>query len=625
MCGIAGIAQNHRIVINPTKCLDAVRRACDAMKHRGPDDHGIWSSDDGLATLGHRRLSVLDVTDAARQPMLSDDGRHVLVYNGECYNFRELRDRAKSAGRAFLSSGDTEVVLDRLATRGEAGLSDLRGMFALALWDKETLSLLLARDRFGIKPLYYCEQNGRLLFASEIRALLAGGLLEGRLSRDALIAYLLNGFVPEPETILAGVTMLAPGAWLKWRADTAQIQHGRFAKAWEAPDKSVSRDELRQAFMDAVASHLASDVPIGAFLSSGVDSSAIVGAMSRVAGTDTRTLTVTFPDNADYSEGRQAATWAKACGARHLEVPVTGSELLESLPAALAAQDQPTADGINTYMVSKAARGAGLTVVLSGLGGDELFGGYASFRDIPGMLRLRRMINGAAAPAGRLVRLLSAPYGKRLAKAADMLEAPPDITGLYAARRRVFSPAQCMRLCPSLAPEIAARRSIAPDPSHCIAPVSEHIHPPDAIASLELSWYMRNQLLRDGDFMSMASSIEMRVPFLDAPFAELAWRAGARARDGKRFFIEALDGLLPRGIVERPKRGFTFPFADWMRGPLRDMVAERLSELPECFDRKETSYLWRAFLRNPNRVGWSRPWTLFALGDYLRRNGPAPV
>ncbi len=493
----------------------------EAMKHRGPDGRGVWCDDARSVFLGHVRLAIIDTSDAALQPMVSGNGRYVMVYNGECYNFRDLRRILEAEGCRFRSQSDTEVVLEWVASRGIAGLAEIKGMFAFAFWDDREQSLLLVRDRFGIKPLYYAERpGGRLLFASEVRALPASGLIERRVRVEALVDYLLYGFVIEPETIVAGVAMLRAGTWLRWRARGGKAEQGTFFSGLSGrPDGRVSLPEMRERFVGAVESHLVSDVPLGAFLSGGVDSSAVVGAMSKSRGAAVKTLTVTFPDAVDYSEGDHARRWARKCGTDHTEVPLTGEDLLRLLPRALSAQDQPTVDGVNTFVVSRAARDAGLTVALSGLGGDELFGGYPSFRDVPRALRWRSLLGGLGPLLGRAAEGFFPPFHRQPAKIADLLQAPPELADMYAARRRLFSPFQCAKLYPGFAP--SPRSSFGID-SH-----AADLHPLDRVSLLEQTFYMRNQLLRDSDSMSMACSLEIRVPFLDADFVETAWAAGA--------------------------------------------------------------------------------------------------
>lgn len=606
MCAIAGILRWQDLADRA-----AVQRMCNAMAHRGPDDAGLWRAQDGSVCLGHRRLSVLDTTQHAAQPMLSPDGRYILVYNGELYNFCELRNQLAAQGIPVGSSGDTEVVLAWLVQHGPAGLADLRGMFALALWDTLERRLLLARDPFGIKPLYLFQNREQLLFASELRGLLASELVPRKLAPAALRDYLAWGFTLEPHTIVQGVRVAPPGRYL------LIDQHG--TREHLAIPPAAPLTPLASAFTTSVQRHLASDVPIGAFLSSGVDSSAIVGAM-HASNCDVRTLTVTFPDATELCEGTQAHHWANKLGTQHTELPVTGSDLLALLPTALAAQDQPTLDAVNTYVVAKAARDAGLTVALSGLGGDELFGGYPSFQDVPKAARLRKHAGPFGPIAAAALRPWEHTHQRRIAKIADLLRAPQTRCGIYAARRRVLSLHQCQALAPAL-PQPGERDLVhAAPPFLSDLETIENGQELDAVSLLELSLYMRNQLLRDCDSMSMAVSLEIRVPFLDADFASIAWQHGHAVRDRKQTFSRQLASLLPEDIHTRPKMGFTMPFAHWLCGPLKNLAEESLHALPACFNSHAVSRLWQAFLANPDRVGWSRPWSLLALSHYIAHN-----
>jgi asparagine synthase (glutamine-hydrolysing) len=335
--------------------------------------------------------------------------------------------------------------------------------------------------------------------------------------------------------------------------------------------------------------------------------------MARTGHAETRTLTVSFPDAPALSEGAQAEEWARACGAHHTDIPVSGADLLSLLPQALEAQDQPTVDAVNTFVVARAARESGLTVALSGLGGDELFGGYPTFRDVPKARWVRACLGSLAVPAGRVVEFLSTVTARRTAKVGDMLTCSRDIAALYAARRRVFSIPQLAALAPGLDRDVLER---AASPFS----VPDGIEGADAVCFLDLSVYMRYQLLRDSDAMGMASSLEIRVPFLDNSFASLAWEAGAAARDQKRLFASALSDLLPNDILSRPKRGFTLPFREWLTDTLRDWVASHWALLPEVFDRRTAERFWKTFLAQPERVGWSRPWSLFCLAAYASRH-----
>jgi asparagine synthase (glutamine-hydrolysing) len=588
-----------------------VQRMVDAQRHRGPDAEGIYRSPCGFCCLGHTRLAILDTSDAATQPMATPDGEVVIAYNGECYNHMALRDRL--GRRAYTTHSDTESLLYWIAEHGAERLDQADGMFAFAAWSSSTRRLFLARDRFGIKPLYYALlSGGGLVFASEVRAILASGLVNRAINRRALQQYLEYGFVFGHETIVDGIYSLLPGHVLHWTAEISTPYVWRFVDELREPDTAAHvPGETRAIFEEAVGSHLISDVPIGAFLSGGVDSSAIVAAMGRTVGGSARCMTVAFPDAPEFSEDVEAAEWARACGVRHDIVPMAGADILALLPDALDAQDQPSTDGINTFVVSRAARMAGLMVAISGLGGDEWFGGYPTSEDVPHAARIRRRLGPLATITGRAVATFAPWTSRRLMKIADLLTAPGDLVNLYGARRRQFSPAQVSAVTGGRIGNVGhAPLPQAPDGLSAI----------DTLSWLDLRLYMTEQLLRDSDSMSMANSLEIRVPFLDNRFATHAWNGGASVRDGKRQFVRAIGDLVPNGVLDSGKRGFTMPFARWLTRELREMVEAKLQALPDLFDRSAVQRLWRDFLANPDRVGWTRPWALFCLASYLDRN-----
>lgn len=606
MCGIVGISGHDARVSRPL-----IERAVADIAHRGPDGHGLHVAPSGDCVLGHCRLAILDLSPAGNQPMLSPDGNFALAYNGECYNHRDLRKRM---GGEFRSSSDTETVLHWLMQHGEKGLADLRGMFALALWDEQRGRLLLARDRFGIKPLYYCRDDANhLLFASEVRALTGTRRVISQVEPRALAHFLLYGFVGEPETMITGVSAVPPGGWIEWQAADGRLRSGSFASATQGFDAEPKNDprEMRERFKAAVTSHLLSDVPVGAFLSGGVDSSAIAAALAD-CGIVPRTLSVTFPDVPTACEGKQAAAWARRIGALHTEVPFAADDVLKLLPQALAAQDQPTIDAVNTFVVAKAARDAGLKVALSGLGGDELFGGYPVFRDLPRQQRLQRMPRPIRTALGASIEHVAPRFWRRPHKVADILRHGNSLTDHYACRRRLFSPHQLNAL---LRMPVDAT-AIKPSPPPETWPVA------DAVSALDLRFYMRRQLLRDSDAMSMAHAVELRVPFLDTDFAHYVQGLGPTARDGKSMFMRECHDYLPPDIANRPKRGFTMPFETWLRTSLREVVQARLQTLCDdlpSLNGNAVQKLWNHFLRYPDQVGWSRPWALFCLGEYVGR------
>lgn len=623
MCGIAGIVGSssgeHR---------DAVVRMLAAMEHRGPDGSGLWISPSGQCILGHRRLAILDLSESAHQPMTACEDRFVLSYNGECYNFQELRTQLEGRGARLRSSGDTEVVLELLARDGAAALERLNAMFALALWDEQEKHLLLARDRFGQKPLYWTPYRDGLVFASEVRALLASGLVERRVSKAGVVSFLCYGAVQGPDTIVAGVRLLPRAASLSLRAG----QSPRQTCYWEPPRRQqpVSATELRDAFDAAVKRHLVSDVPIGMFLSGGIDSSIITASACSVAKGAVKSLAVVFPDQPQQSEGEHARRIARITGANHTEIPFTGRDMLSLLDNALERIDQPTIDAINTYIVSMAARQAGLTVALSGVGGDELFGGYPSFADVPRGLKYRRMI----APARSLVRYFlkySTPETPLWSKLFDVLDAPARCVPVYLIRRKLFPSRWLRALMPTLGEDgwfsgLDAEREAA------LETLVEGRHLPDAVAQLELESYLGQTLLRDADVMGMACSLEIRAPFLDGEFASLALCQPPEARLPRRKIckwplIDAFQESLPEENWRRPKQGFGLPFKSWLRDELRQRVDEELDILRhtrELFDVRKVRLLWERFQSHPASVGWVRPWGLFVLCHYLRQQKLSP-
>jgi asparagine synthase (glutamine-hydrolysing) len=618
MCGIAGIVGS-----SSGRHRDAVVRMLEAMRHRGPDGSGLWASPSGLCMLGHRRLAILDLSECADQPMISSDGRFVLAYNGECYNYLELRKSLESRGLRFQSTGDTEVVLQALAHDGSAALERFDAMFALALWDEQEKCLLLARDRFGQKPVYWTPLGDGLLFASEVRALLASGLVERRINKAGLRSFLCYGAVQGPDTIVAGVRLLPRATSLNWRVREAPRQRTYWEPAHE--QRPVVAEDLRDAFTAAVKRHLISDVPIGLFLSGGVDSSIVVASACHEAKGAVKSLSVVFPDQPDESEAEHARRIAQSVGADHTEIPVTGSDMLSMLNQALDSLDQPTIDGINTYIVSRAARQAGLTVALSGVGGDELFGGYPSFTNVSRLLKLRRTI----APARALVRRLlkrSMPSTPLWSKLLDVLDAPAHLVPVYLIRRRLFTSRWLRALAPTIRSESWITELDA-EREAVLESLVEGRPAPDAIAHLELETYMGQTLLRDADVMGMACSLEIRAPFLDADFAALALAQPAEVRSPlqrvrKWALIEAFRDWLPKENWCRPKRGFTLPFESWLQNELRARVAEvvdSIQDLPGLFDFSVVRALWERFMISPASVGWSRPWALFVLCNYLRQ------
>ena len=641
MCGIVGIFATPNQTQNKTaQDAESLRAPLDRMvrnlDHRGPDASGVEIIQQGSHAIGfgHTRLAIIDLSAAGNQPMQDPATGNWITFNGEIYNFRELRARLDTKEEQWRSASDTEVVLRAYRTWGRDCLDHLRGMFAFALWDRERQQLLLARDRLGIKPLYYFHTPGSFLFASEVRALLASDLVPRKLDATALWEYLGYQSVPAPRTMIENVRALPPGCWMTVDA-RGTIDEGCYWDLLEnasadarAASFSESKRRVREILEDAVALHLVSDVPVGAFLSGGIDSSAIV-ALLHEAGERPHTFNVCFDESA-YDENVYARQIAERFRTEHTEVRLTGRALLDRVPAALAAMDQPTGDGINTYMVSGAVHGAGIKAALSGLGGDEFFAGYPSFKRLPGALKYVRGFSHAPAAlrdfAASTVRTLG-NSSVRAGKAAQMIEAGDTLASLFPITRQVLSKDQRRLLVNEM------WRSIASVPDSYTNLLEEKfkdatLETLSLISYAEGRTYMHDVLLRDTDQMSMAHALEVRVPLLDHKLVEylMGLPDEHKVSNGtpKRLLVESLDGLLPETIVHRPKRGFTLPFDPWMRGELRSFCEERLN--PEriaargVFRPQQVQKLWQSFLSGSAQVSWSRMWVMVVLEEWLDRN-----
>jgi asparagine synthase (glutamine-hydrolysing) len=490
--------------------------------------------------------------------MSTPAGRLTIVFNGEIYNFQELRQPLVERGVVFRSNSDTEVILRAYEAFGPACVEKLRGMFAFALWDERERTCLLARDPFGIKPLYFHEQNGLMVFASEVRALLASGLVPRELDAQGVHGYFRTGSVPEPRTLLRGVRCLEAGhlaVWREGRLETRRYWSLRFG-AEPVPEADAIRD-TRRALLDSVEHHFISDVPVGVFLSGGIDSTALVALARTVGRHDLHTYSITFPGLA-ADEGALARHTAEHFGTRHEEWPLDATVGRDLFGQFLRSMDQPSIDGLNTFTVSKFAHDRGMKVVLSGLGGDELFGGYKSFRAVPRLARWNRRLRWTGPvrlAAQAVLRCSKRPPLRRL---GEFLGQSARLDTAYAALRGTFTAAEAAVLTQHYIgadlPDEPPAAEITADPT-----------PEDTVGRLELTRYMRNQLLRDSDVMSMAHGLELRVPFLDRTVADTLTRipAALRLRAGKQFLLQAVPEV-PDWIAHQPKRGFLFPFDLWL-------------------------------------------------------------
>jgi asparagine synthase (glutamine-hydrolysing) len=642
MCGIAGIVGR----------LDdanraALRRMNDAMAHRGPDAQAVWESAPDAAgrgaLLAHRRLAILDLSPAGVQPMVDPVTGQVIVFNGEIYNYVELRDRLAAAGQRFGSTGDTAVMLRALALHGPEALPWLRGMFAFALWNPADRRLLLARDPLGMKPLYLARAadprgGWSFAFASELRALLASGLLgTARLDPRAVASVVWNGYVVGPATAVEGVELLSPGHALTVAADGAASAEAEYwSLGAPAPGPALSEDELARLLEEDVRLHLASDVPLAVFLSGGVDSSAVANLAQRAARTPIHTFTLAFEEQ-ELNEGPAARRIARAIGTDHQEVLLTEAHFAGKLEPALDSIDQPTFDGVNAYVLSHAIRQAGFTVALAGTGGDELFGGYHSFRDLPVLQRWARrlrlvpkalLVASARAATAALRRSGGAiPPQTRWAKLPELLARRDELLSLYQLAYALFLPEFQRSLVGARVTE-AVVDGLPREFRARLAGEAAGRSALSAIAVLDQRLYLGERLLRDNDVASMAASLEQRVPLVD----QVLQRAIDRLPDGPRFDPIGRKAILRRvglrgldpAIFEKPKTGFVLPFDRWIRRGLRARMDEALRDPLAArgagLDPDPVRRLWQAFLDGAPGVHWSRVWALYVHIRWCHKN-----
>jgi len=593
--------------------------------------------------LAHRRLSILDLSPSGAQPMVDPVTGHVIVFNGEIYNFAELRELLVQQGQALHSTGDTAAMLRAIGLHGPDAVGLLRGMFAFAYWDPTKRTLLLARDPLGIKPLYIARSSDTksdwsLIFASEVRALLASGLLgTPRLDPHAVASTVWNGFVAGSASAVKGVEQLWPGQLVE--EDTAgNIVHRQ--DFWRIPDRApnptMGEHELAEILEETLRLHLASDVPLAVFLSGGVDSSAVANLAQRATVDPIHTFTLAFEEQ-ELNEGPVARQIAAAIGSEHHEVMLTEQSFVKSLDPALDSLDQPTFDALNAYSLSRAIREAGFTVALSGTGGDELFGGYGSYRDLPVLHRLSRCI--AWVPRGPQVAAASlatwrlrhgsgaVPPQTRWAKLPDMVRHADDLLMLYQLGYALF--------LPDFQRELLARDFAESLTDGLSAPLRQRIldetrfrTPLSAISVMEQRLFLGERLLRDNDVASMACSLEQRVPLVDKVLFEAVDRLSDHDRYlplGRKSMLcrIGLRGLDP-ALFDRPKSGFVLPFDRWIRRGLKHAMDQTLRD-PEAvasvgLDPVAVERLWRAFLDGAPGMYWSRVWSVYALIRWCQRN-----
>lgn len=566
MCGIAGVFNYESAAPVDVAILVRIR---EAMSSRGPDGAGFWTDAENGIGLAHRRLAIIDLSECAAQPMHSSDGRLQIVFNGEIYNHPELRKWCESRGARYISNSDTETLLHLYALEGPDFVQRLRGMFAFALWDARERSLLLARDPFGIKPLYYADDGHSLKFASQVKALLAGGV-DNAPDPAGMVSFYLWGYVTEPHTWYRHIQPMPAGSNLILRSGQVPVLH-RYCDPLDAlrgvSGESGGVSDLREAVLDSVRHHQLADVPVGMFLSAGIDSGTLCALTTEcVSAGSLRTVTLGFKEYANTSDDEVplARETAALYGVQHRVVQYGREDFERERTRLLAAMDQPTVDGVNTYFVSKATAATGLKVALSGVGGDELFGGYPSFRQLP---RIARSLRYVPRSMGRALRMALAPLISLLTspKYAGLLEYGGSMAGAYLLRRALFMPWEI----PALVGEKVAAAGLAElDTLNSLNTITRGIQSPyDQVMALEHAVYLKNCLLRDADWAGMAHSLEIRTPLVDAIlFNQLA--ALRRAHGGKPFtklgWARTPRAPLPEDVIARPKSGFGVPVREWL-------------------------------------------------------------
>lgn len=614
MCGIAGVFRfkedhnNDRII----------RLMTNTMSHRGPDADGFYCHDN--IAFGHRRLSIIDLSELANQPIFDNTGNYVIIFNGEIYNYAEIKSDLQQY-YTFKTNGDTEVVLAAYLQWGEKSLDRLKGMFAFAIWDKSNRKLFIARDRLGVKPLYYYISGDHFIFASEIRAILNSGLVPRKINRNALTDYFLYQSFQSPHTIVEGIKELPAGYFINVSDQTAHP--APYWKITNAPSFEIDNREsinrkVYELLMRSVERRMVSDVPVAAFLSGGIDSSVVVGLMAKVASTP-ETFNISFDDK-DFDESYYASIIAKKFNTRHHELRLNPEDFLQELPNALNAMDSPSGDGINTYVVSKAIRKQGIKVALSGVGGDELFAGYPIFKQFESLRKKNWIWAMPVFVRKQLASVLSSD-DIRKQRMADIFKLKEcTIAEVYPILRQVNSNHTLAQLLKSPNKISQLHQTLATDRSEI-----ENFPEYSQVSIAEYLGYTKQTLLKDTDQMSMAVSLEVREPFFDHELIEYVLRLPDIYKKGtvpKSLLLEATGDLIPSEIYNRPKKGFVFPWNNWFRNELKSYCETKINALSQkdIFNESKIKSYWQDFLMHKNKIGWTNILLLVALENYIETN-----
>ncbi len=613
MCGIAGVVggdfdNNHH----------AIRAMTESLIHRGPDASGYYIHDD--VALGHTRLAVIDLSENANQPFSSSDGRYTLVYNGEIYNFRQIRK--KISEHRFRTDSDTEVVLAAYIKWGVGCLKLFNGMFAIGIWDAQKKELFLARDRLGIKPLYFSNEEP-FVFSSEIKAILKSGFVARKVNGEHLGEFLTYQTINPPNTIIDDVKQVIPGHYLKY-SDGRVKKHSYWISSqnFQLNTKGTNqiKSDIKELLFDSIERRMISDVPMGAFLSGGIDSSVVVGIMSRLSEKPVETISMIFEEK-DFDESKYSRLIAKNFKTNHHEIKLDAQNLLNELPLALNRLDSPAGDFMNSYLISKWAKEAGLTVALSGVGGDELFAGYPIFSQYPKISHWMSWIKNSTFrwSLGPLIALFASTHKRERIKEL-MGQEKVCFESLYPIFRKIYTGNELKKISKGALSERSPIIKMLKGTLN-----QDEIPMMSRLSMAELATYTTNVLLRDIDKMSMAHSLEVRTPFLDHTLVEYVLNVQDEYKGpggSKRLLVESLDGLVPQEITGKRKQGFTFPWEKWMQGELREFCAHQLDALENVkfFDMQSVGNNWKSFVAKEQRVHWSQVWLLVVLSFWMNKN-----
>lgn len=618
MCGIAGI-------VSFTRNIDLsapIRRMTDAMAHRGPDADGFFINEN--IALGHRRLSIIDLSTAANHPVSDAKGRYQIIFNGEIYNFQEIKQELKEYH--FNTNGDTEVILAAYDKWGKDALNRLNGMFAFAIWDEQKREIFIARDRMGVKPLYYYKDDEVFVFASEIRSLLSSKFVPEKLDYQAIKEFFLYQSFSAPNTIIDGIKQLPAASYVLINGKS--IEQNIYWNITKSPyssdhyDDTLIKKKTRELLTKAVQQRLVSDVPIGAFLSGGIDSSAIVGIMAEISDQRPNTFTVGFKEK-EFDESPYANLIAKKFNTIHNHVLLEPTVFLDHMHVALEAMDTPSGDGINTYVVSKAIRQSGLTVALSGIGGDELFAGYPFFKQYQQLHKFDAVWKVAAPFRHLAAGMLQLKHTNKNKRLQQMLRAGNcDIAHIYPVFRQVLSPAFLNTYISVNNAEALSAQEVW---------LNKHLKEINQfplfsqVSIAEYAGYTQHTLLKDADQMSMAVSLEVREPFFDRELVEFVLSIPDKYKYPaypKKLLVESLGDLLPPEIVHRKKQGFVLPWEVWMKNELRQFCESCIINISQRDFIKGDALmeLWEQFLKGNKQVRWLDLWLFVVLEHWLEKN-----